>query len=51
MRGKLNGRLVAAVVVAVILGFIVNKNWGTASFFDSKNLSTFLVVGITLGGI
>lgn len=51
MRGKLNGRLVAAVVVAVILGFIVNKNWGTASFFDSKNLSTFLVVGIALGGI
>lgn len=51
MRGKLNGRFVAAVVVAIILGVIINKNWGTAAFLDPKNLATFLVVGIALGGI
>ncbi len=51
MRGKVSGRLVAAVVVAIILGFIINKNWGAATFLDSKNLSTFVVVGLALGGI
>lgn len=50
MRRKIDGRLIAAVVVALILGFIINKNWGSAKFLDTKNLSTFLVVGISLGG-
>ena len=50
MRRKLDGRMIAAVIVALILGFIINKNWGGAKFLDTKNLSTFLVVGISLGG-
>ena len=51
MRRKFDGRVIAGVIVAIILAFIVNKNWGSATFLSSKNISTFLVVGIALGGI
>lgn len=51
MRFKLNSRLISAAVVGLILAFVINKSWGSASFFDSKNISTFLVVGVALGGI
>jgi len=48
---KFSGRFVAGIVVAVVLAFIVNKNWAGTQFFDSQNLSTFFVVGLALGGI
>jgi branched-chain amino acid transport system permease protein len=51
MRRKVNSRFISAIVVALILAFIVNKNWGGATFLSSKNIATWLVVGIALGGI
>jgi branched-chain amino acid transport system permease protein len=51
MRRKVNSRMISAFVVAVILGFIINKNWGAATFLNTKNLATFFVVGMALGGI
>ncbi len=51
MRIKFNAKFISAIVVGVILAFVINKNWGAASFLSTKNLSTFLVVGVALGGI
>ena len=51
MRIKFNAKFIAAIVVGVILAFVINQNWGGATFLSMKNLSTFLVVGIALGGI
>ncbi|MTB22712.1 MAG: hypothetical protein F2920_03520, partial [Actinobacteria bacterium] len=51
MRIKFNAKFISAIVVGVILAFVINKNWGGATFLSAKNLSTFLVVGIALGGI
>ena len=50
MKLKLSPRLVAAIAVAVALVVVFNKNRGPAAF-GSDSLTTFLVVGIALGGI
>lgn len=50
MRLKVSPRLISALVVALIILFLINKNWGGASV-DAKTISSFLVVGIALGGI
>lgn len=50
MRSKFSPRLVSALVVALIVAFVVQKNWGGASV-TGKTISTFLVVGIALGGV
>ena len=51
MRIKFNAKFIAAIVVGVVLAFVINKNWGGATFLSAKNLSTFVVVGVALGGI
>ncbi len=44
------GRLVSALVVAVLLGYVINQSWaGNPVTFDS--ILFFLIVGVTLGSI
>ena len=50
MRLKFSPRLVSALVIALIVAVVINKNWGGASV-TGKTISTFLVVGIALGGV
>ena len=50
MRLKVSPRLISALVVALVILFLINKNWGGASV-NAKTISSFLVVGIALGGI
>ena len=50
MRLKVSPRLISAIVVGLVILFLVNKNWGGASI-SAKTISSFLVVGIALGGI
>ncbi|MEX1218119.1 MAG: ABC transporter permease [Acidimicrobiales bacterium] len=50
MRLKVSPRMISVVVVGLVILFLVNKNWGGASV-DAKTISSFLVVGIALGGI
>ena len=50
MRIKFNAKFIAAIVVGAILAFVINKNWGGATFLSMKNISTFLVIGIATGG-
>jgi len=50
MRLKASPRLISAIVVGLVILFLVNKNWGGASI-SAKTISSFLVVGIALGGI
>jgi len=50
MRLKASPRLISAIVVGLVVLFLVNKNWGGASI-SAKTISSFLVVGIALGGI
>ena len=47
---KISPKAVAAVVVAALVLYIVVANWG-GNPINAKNLTTFLVVGISLGGI
>jgi branched-chain amino acid transport system permease protein len=47
---KASPKAVSAVVVAVIVLFVIVANWG-GNPVNAKNLTTFLVVGIALGGI
>ena len=50
MRLKFSPRLISAIVVALVLLWVVAQNWAGAAL-DGKNIATFLVVGISLGGI
>ena len=50
MRLKVSPRLISAIVVGLVVLFFVTKNWGGASV-NGKTISSFLVVGIALGGI
>ena len=50
MRLKVSPRAVAAVIVAALVLFVIIANWG-GNPLDAKNITTFLVVGIALGGI
>jgi branched-chain amino acid transport system permease protein len=47
---KVTPKTIAAVVVAAIILYIIVANWGGAAF-DAGNITTWLVVGISLGGI
>lgn len=50
MRLKVTPRFIAAIGVALFLIYIVVANWGSASL-SWPNIATFLVVGVSLGGI
>ena len=50
MRLKVTPKAFAAIAVAALTVFIIASNWGGASF-DVGNITTWLVVGISLGGI
>jgi branched-chain amino acid transport system permease protein len=50
MRLKFSPRLISAVIVALIVAFVVQSNWGSASV-SGQTIATFLVVGIALGGV
>jgi len=50
MRLKVSPRLISAIVVGLVVLFFVTQNWGGASV-NAKTISSFLVVGIALGGI
>ncbi|MCD9625110.1 ABC transporter permease [Rhabdothermincola salaria] len=50
MRLKVSPKAFAAIAVAALTVFIIASNWGGASF-DVGNITTWLVVGISLGGI
>jgi branched-chain amino acid transport system permease protein len=50
MRLKVTPKTFAAIAVAVLVVFVIASNWGGASF-DAGNITTWLVVGISLGGI
>jgi branched-chain amino acid transport system permease protein len=50
MRLKVSPRLISAIVVGLVVLFFVTKNWGGASV-NATTISSFLVVGIALGGI
>ncbi len=50
MRLKLSPKAIAAVVVAALVLYVIVANWA-GNPINAKNLTTFLVVGISLGGI
>ena len=50
MRLKVSPKLISAIVVGLVVLFFVTKNWGGASV-NAATISSFLVVGIALGGI
>src|SRR5688572_12501219 len=47
---KISPKAVSAVVVAILVLLLIASNWA-GNPFDAKNITTFLVVGISLGGI
>ena len=47
---KVSPKAVSAIVVAVLVLYVIIANWG-GNPFNAKNITTFLVVGIALGGI
>jgi branched-chain amino acid transport system permease protein len=47
---KASPKAVAALVVAALVLYVIVANWG-GNPIDAKNITTFLVVGIALGGI
>lgn len=49
MRFKFSPRLISALVVAAIIIWVVVQNWGGKPL-DSRNISSWLVVGVALGG-
>lgn len=50
MRFRVSPRPIAALAIILAVVYIVHANWAGAPF-DGKNISTFIVVGISLGGI
>jgi branched-chain amino acid transport system permease protein len=47
---KPSPRLISAIAVALLVLYVIYANWA-GNPFDAKNIITFLVVGISLGGI
>jgi len=47
---KVSPKAISAIVVAALVLFVIVSNWG-GNPINAKNITTFLVVGIALGGI